>query len=134
MHYALDDDQEAFRRELANFAQRVLAPHYQADDRAARMRPEMVHQMAGMGLTGLRIPERFGGQNADAVTTGIAAEEISRADINACYILLIASLNADILLANASEEQLARWLPPIANGSALSALGLRPAEWCTSRT
>ncbi|MCE5290482.1 MAG: acyl-CoA dehydrogenase family protein [Nocardiaceae bacterium] len=124
MHYALDDDQEAFRRELASFAQRVLAPHYQADDRAARMRPETVLQMAGMGLTGLRIPERFGGQGADAVTTGIAAEEISRADINACYVLLIASLNADILLANAGEEQLARWLPPIANGSTVSALVL----------
>ncbi|MFZ2241430.1 MAG: acyl-CoA dehydrogenase family protein [Gordonia amarae] len=128
MHYAFDDDQEAFRRELATFAQRVLAPHYQADDRAARMRPELPRQMAAMGLTGLRIPERFGGQGADAVTTGIAAEEISRADINACYILLIAGLNADILVGNASEEQLARWLPPIADGSALSALVLTEPE------
>lgn len=128
VHYAFDDDQEAFRRELATFAQRVLAPHYQADDRAARMRPELPRQMAAMGLTGLRIPERFGGQGADAVTTGIAAEEISRADINACYILLIAGLNADILVGNASEEQLARWLPPIADGSALSALVLTEPE------
>lgn len=62
MHYAFDEDQEAFRRELAAFAQRVLAPHYQADDRAARMRPELPRQMATMGLTGLRVPERFGGQ------------------------------------------------------------------------
>ena len=43
-----------------------------------------------MGLTGLRVPERFGGQEADAVTTGMAAEEISRSDFNACYVLLTA--------------------------------------------
>ena len=124
MHYAFDADQETFRRELATFAQKVLAPHYQPDDRAGRMRPELPREMASMGLTGLRVPERFGGQEADAVTTGLAAEEVSRADINACYILLVAALNADILVGNASEEQLARWLPPIADGSALSALSL----------
>ena len=49
VHYAFDPDQEAFRREVATFAQRVLAPHYQADDRAARMRPELPRQMAAMG-------------------------------------------------------------------------------------
>lgn len=127
MHHAFDEDQEAFRRELATFAQRVLAPHYQADDRAARMRSELPRQ-AAMGLTGLRIPERLGGQGADAVTTGIAAEEISRADINACYILLIAGLNADILVGNADEEQLARWRSPIADGATLSALVLTEPE------
>ncbi|MBN9097887.1 MAG: acyl-CoA dehydrogenase family protein [Pseudonocardia sp.] len=128
MHYGFDDDQETFRQELATFAGKVLAPHYQPDDRAGRMRPQIPREMASVGLTGLRIPERFGGQEADAVTTGMAAEEISRADINACYILLVAALNSDILVGNASEEQLARWLPPIADGSAVSALVLTEPE------
>ncbi|MCF7550757.1 acyl-CoA dehydrogenase family protein [Pseudonocardia sp. WMMC193] len=124
MHYGLDEDQELFRREVAAFAAKELAPHYQSDDRAARMRPELPRQLAGVGLTGLRIPERFGGQAADAVTTGLAAEEVSKADVNACYLLLVAALNSDILVGNASEEQLARWLPSIADGSTVSALVL----------
>jgi cyclohexanecarboxyl-CoA dehydrogenase len=77
-----------------------------------------------MGLTGLRVPERFGGQEADAVTTGMAAEEISRADFNACYLLLNSALVSEILLAGAAEEQLARWLPPIASGASVPALCL----------
>lgn len=124
MDFGFDDDQEAFRRELRAWAGKVLAPHYQSDDRAGRMRPELPAEMAGMGLTGLRIPDRFGGQGADAVTTGLAAEETARADINACYLLLLSALNADILVANATEEQLARWLPPIADGDVVSALCL----------
>lgn len=128
MDFGFDADQETFRQELASFAGKMLTPHYQADDRLGRMRPELPGEMAAVGLTGLRIPERFGGQEADAVTTGLAAEEVSRADINACYILLVAALNADIIVANATDDQMARWLPRIADGSALSALVLTEPE------
>ncbi|HTK62879.1 MAG TPA: acyl-CoA dehydrogenase family protein [Pseudonocardia sp.] len=124
MDFSFDTDQEAYRREVRAFAERELAPHYQSDDKAARMRPELPTQLASIGVTGLRIPERFGGGEADAVTTGMVAEELSRADINACYLLLITALNSDILVGNATEEQMARWLPGIADGSTICALGL----------
>ncbi len=128
MDFSFDEGQGDFRRELRTFAEKVLAPHYQEDDRLGRIRPGLAREMASVGLTGLRIPERFGGQEADAVTTGMAAQEISRADINACYLLLVSALNADILVAHASEEQLTEWLPPIADGSAVTALLLTEPE------
>lgn len=124
MDFSFDADQEAYRREVRAFAERELAPHYQSDDKAARMRPELPAQLASIGVTGLRIPERFGGGDADAVTTGMVAEELSRADINACYLLLITALNSDILVGNATEEQMERWLPGIAAGTTICALGL----------
>jgi cyclohexanecarboxyl-CoA dehydrogenase len=124
MDYSLTPEQETFRRELRTFGERELAPHYAADDAAGSLRPGLAHALAGMGLTGLRIPERFGGQDADAVTTGVAAEEISRHDFNACYLLLNSVLVSEILAAGAREEQLARWLPPIASGDTPPALCL----------
>lgn len=124
MDFGFTDEQEAFRAALREFGAKELAPHYRADDVAARMRPELPAAMAGMGLTGLRIPERFGGQDADAVTTGMAAEEISRADFNSCYLLLNSALVAEIVLAGATEEQLGRWLPPLARGETVPALVL----------
>ena len=124
MDFGLTDEQEAFRAALRDFGAKELAPHYRADDLAARMRPELPAAMAGMGLMGLRIPERFGGQEADAVTTGMAAEEVARADFNACYLLLNSALVAEIVLAGATEEQLGRWLPPLARGETVPALVL----------
>lgn len=124
MDFSLSPEQEAYRREVRIFAERELAPHYQSDDKAGRMRPELPRQMASIGVNGLRIPERFGGGEADAVTTGMVAEELSRADINAALVLLITALNSDILLNNATEEQLARWLPTIADGTQVCALCL----------
>ena len=122
MDFAFNDEQEAFRQELRRFGTKVLAPHYQADDRAGRQRPELVAQMAGMGLTGLRVPARFGGQETGAVVAGMAAEEVGRADFNAGYLLINTALISDIIAANATEAQQAEWLPPIAAGQVIPSI------------
>lgn len=121
MDFTFAADEEAYRQELRRFATKVLAPHYQSDDKAARLRPGLVTDMAGMGLTGLRIPERHGGQEAGAVIAGMAAEEVARADFNAAYLIIVSALVSDILTRNATEEQQAAWLPPIASGEVVPA-------------
>lgn len=119
MDYRFDEDQEAFRAELRRWAEKVLAPHYQADDRTAEFRPQLALDMAGMGLTGLRIPEEHGGQAATAVIAGLAAEEVGRADFNAGYVIINTALISDIIVRNATEEQKQAWLPGIASGETL---------------
>lgn len=116
MFYADDEDQEAFRAEIRRFATKTLAPHYQSDDKAATFRRELALDMAGMGLTGLRIPEQYGGQDATAVIAGVAAEEVGRADFNASYLIINTALISDIIVRNATDEQKAAWLPGIASG------------------
>ena len=88
MDFSFTPEEEQFRKEVRAFAERNLAPHYAADDRAGRMRPELPGQLAGMGLTGLRIPEELGGQGASAVIAGLATEEVGRVNFNACYLII----------------------------------------------
>lgn len=116
MHYRFDEDEEVFRQELRRWAERVLAPHYQSDDKTAVFRRRLASDMAAMGLTGLRIPEEHGGQAATAVIAGIAAEEVGRADFNAGYLVINTALISDILVRNGSAEQQKAWLPGIASG------------------
>jgi cyclohexanecarboxyl-CoA dehydrogenase len=116
MDYRFDDSQESFRTEMRRWAEQVLAPHYQADDRTARFRPQLARDMADMGLTSLRIPEEYGGQAASAIVAGIAAEEVGRADFNAGYVLINTALIGDILVRNAADEQKSAWLPGFATG------------------
>ena len=117
MDYALDEDQEAFRQEIRRFATKTLAPHYQSDDKAAEFRRQLALDMARMGLTGLRIPEEYGGQEATAVIAGLAAEEVGRADFNATYLIINTALISDVIVRNATDEQKAAWLPGIAAGT-----------------
>src|SRR5512145_2734165 len=110
MDFGFDEDEESFRQELRRFATKTLAPHYQSDDKAAEFRRDLALDMAGMGLTGLRIPEEYGGQEATAVIAGVAAEEVGLADVNASYLI------TNIIVRNASDEQKRAWLPGIASG------------------
>ncbi|MFC0314574.1 acyl-CoA dehydrogenase family protein [Gordonia phosphorivorans] len=122
MDYGFDEDQEVFRTEMARWADKVLAPHYQADDKAAELRRRQVTDMAEMGLTGLRIPEEYGGQDATAVIAGIAAEEVGRADFNAGYLIINTALISDIIVRNATDAQKHAWLPGIASGETVPAI------------
>jgi cyclohexanecarboxyl-CoA dehydrogenase len=122
MEFVFHEDEAAYQQELRRFAEKVLAPHYQADDRAARLRPELVSDMARMGLTGLRVPEQYGGQEAGAVVAGMAAEEVGRADFNATYLIINTALIGDILVRRAGAQQQKAWLPPIAGGDVIPAL------------
>jgi cyclohexanecarboxyl-CoA dehydrogenase len=119
MDYGFSDDDGDFRQELRRFAATVLAPHYQADDRAGRFRRQLLTDLAGMGLTGLRIPEQYGGQDASAVVAGLAAEEVGRADFNATYVIINTALISDVIVRNATPAQQAAWLPGIASGETL---------------
>jgi cyclohexanecarboxyl-CoA dehydrogenase len=128
MDFALTDEQRAFADTLAAFARERLAPDYAGADRRGTLRPGLVREMAEIGLTGLRVPPELGGQGADAVTTGIAAEQVARADLNAAYLILLPSLVAEVLLAAADAPQREAWLPAIAAGEALPCFCLTEPE------
>jgi cyclohexanecarboxyl-CoA dehydrogenase len=128
MHYGFDEEEEAFRAEVARWAEKVLAPHYQADDKAAEFRRQQALDMAQMGLTALRIPEEYGGQNASAVVAGIAAEEVGRADFNAGYLIINTALISDILVRNCTDAQKTAWLPGIASGEIVPCIMITEPE------
>lgn len=119
MDYSFDEDQETYRAEVARFARKVLAPHYQSDDKAGGFRRQLALDMAGTGLTGLRIPEEHGGQEATALIAGIAAEEVGRHDFNATYLIINTALISDVIVRSASAEQRSAWLPGIASGDVI---------------
>jgi cyclohexanecarboxyl-CoA dehydrogenase len=112
MDFALGDEQRAFRDAVAAFARDRLADDYAGADRRGAFREGLVREMADMGLIGLRIP----------------AEEVSRADINAAYLILLPSLVAEVLVGAADQAQRDRWLPAIAAGEALPCFCLTEPE------
>lgn len=128
MDFGFSSDQETFRASVREFARSTLAPHDAEDDVNGAMRPEMPRQMANIGLTGLRIPDKYGGQGAGALEVGIAAEEVARADLNACYLIVNSTLVSEIMLGAADADQCRRWLPSIADGSTIPALVLTEPE------
>lgn len=128
MDFGITDEQRHFQESVRELARTHLAPRYGEDDRRGEIDPRTRSQLAQLGLMGIAIPERYGGQGADSVTTGIAAEEIAYSDFNASYLLLIPMLAAEVILAGGDESQRSALLPPIADGSVLPCFCLTEPE------
>jgi cyclohexanecarboxyl-CoA dehydrogenase len=116
MDFALTEQQQVISASLRDFATRELRPKYAYWDRTGEFPAEIWRKMGKMGLLGLRVPEAYGGQEFDCVTSGVAIEETARGDFNCCYGILNACFAGDLLGKHGSEAVRQTWLPLMAAG------------------
>ncbi len=126
--YRLGEEHEDFRRVVAEFAQKRLAPHVAGWNAHGGLPLEAVRQMGELGLFGLGGPEEYGGAG-DFTSLCIAIEEIGRVD-QSLGITLEAGLGlgANPIARFGTPAQKERWLPDLLAGRTLAAFGLTEAE------
>lgn len=128
MFFDLDPHQDSLATTTRQFAAHQIAPHRRDADRQGRYPAGLLPAMAAEGLFALRLPTTYGGRGLDAVSTGIVLEELAAADLSPCFPVLNAALIGSVLAETGTPDQLARWLPPIADGRAVVALALTEAD------
>ena len=121
--FAFTEAQQEFARIVRAFALQELAPKYAYWDRTGEFPGEQWRKMGQIGITGICIPETYGGQAADCVTVGIAAEEVARGDFNCGYALIENCLNGEIL-THAQEAVKQKWLTGMARGDHIVAIAV----------
>ena len=124
MDFSLTEEQEQFAAELGRFAEKRLAPDYARWDRGEPFPKERLAELAALGITGLRVPEEYGGAPASYVTLGIAAEQLARGDFNYSLFVQLGAIAADLLTLHGSDPVKERWLPALAEGRSLVAFAL----------
>jgi short-chain 2-methylacyl-CoA dehydrogenase len=123
--FALEPEQEEFRKVVAHFADTVVAPAADAFNAEGRFPVEIVRQMGEMGLFGLIFPEEWGGVGGDYLTFCLALEEIGRVDQSVGITLEAGvGLGAAPIFEFGTDEQKQRWLPELARGDKLGGFGL----------
>lgn len=126
----ISDDLALAAREFRRFAREVIAPHSDSIHRSDADIPDsIVTGLADIGAFGLSIPVRYGGSlepdQPDRRPMVIATEELSRASLGAGGSLVTRpEILATALLVGGTEEQRERWLPDIASGRRLVAVGV----------
>lgn len=83
-----------------------------------------IEALADLGVLGMAIPEEFGGSGASLRSLGVAAEELSRGDINVSYFIQLSAIAAGLLGASGDAELQGRWLPGVATGELVVAFAL----------
>ncbi len=82
---------------------------------------DLVRQAAGLGLTGLLIPEQYGGSDGTHRDAVAAVEELGAVDAGFAAGLSLTMTVPGLLLAAGDADQRARWLRPVAAGEAILA-------------
>jgi acyl-CoA dehydrogenase len=128
MDFNFSPEHELFRKSVREFCQKEIAPHSREMERNARMPDSIIHGIAKMGLFGLAVPREYGGSDADAMSAGIAGEEIGRADLScATAVLYLVPVSWSHVLAKHGPPGLKKaTLPKIAAGKGF--LGIATTE------
>ena len=125
MDFRLDDEHEALRKTVEQFAQDVVATKAAHYDETGDFPYDVVAQMGRMGLFGLPFPEEYGGMGGDFLALCLAIEELARADSSVAITLEAAvGLGSMPVYRFGSEEQKREWLPRLCSGEELAAFGL----------
>ena len=123
--FRLDEEHEALRKTVQEFAREEVAPvigdYYEREE----FPYEIMAKMGRMGLFGLPFPEEHGGMGGDYFALCLAIEELARVDSSvAVTVEAGVSLGAMPIYRFGTEEQKQRWLPALCAGEALGAFGL----------
>ena len=118
------EEHEIFRSSVARFLKEEVLPDYASWEEAGRTPPEIWCRAGELGLLGTSIPEAYGGMGGDFLYDAIVIEELGRYSVAAPAWDMHAYIIAPFLIDHGTEAQKRDWLPKMASGELISAIGL----------
>lgn len=118
------EQHEMFRDSVRRFMERELAPHHDAWEEAGEV-PRWAWKKAGeQGFLCVAIPEEWGGVGADRRYSVILMEEQYRLNLSGLGFALHSDIVAPYIDHYGTPEQKLRWLPKMASGDLIAAIGM----------
>ena len=125
MNFELTVDQRAIQQLTREFAEAEIVPNAPSWDREHRFPDELFPKLAELGLMGVCVPPEYGGAGADFLSYILVLEELSRADAGVGVTVAVHTSATTLpILAFGTDEQKARFVPPLARGEQLGAFAL----------
>jgi butyryl-CoA dehydrogenase len=127
--FELTQDQREIQALTRDFAGAEIDPHAAQWDRDHHFPRDLFSKLAELGLMGVCVPEEYGGAGADFLSYILVLEELSRADAGVGVTLAVHTSATTLpILTFGTDEQKARFVPPLARGEHLGAFALTEAE------
>jgi len=111
-----------FQKTVRRFIEMELAPHHARWAEQGHPDPGAWIKAGKAGLLLPDVPEEYGGGGGTFAHEAVVIEELARSGVH--FGFSIQSIVAHYILAYGSEEQKRRWLPCMASGELVGAVGL----------
>lgn len=124
MSFSLNDEQQAVRQAVRDFAENEVCPvakEYNEDHRYPR---ELVRLGAEYDLVAPTLDSEYDGGNMDRISAAIVTEELWRGDPGVGGAIALAGFGADMIESYGDEEMKQEWLPAIASGESVCGVAI----------
>jgi len=122
----LTSEHVALREQVARFLAREVEPHAHAWEEQGFVPREVLRAMGRLGFFGITWPQRHGGLEADAITSLVFAEALSRCTFGGFTVTALVHTDMAMphLVHAGSPPQLDKYLPRAVAGEAIAAVAV----------
>jgi butyryl-CoA dehydrogenase len=125
LNLELTEEQQLLQKSVREFAEGEVKPLAKEIDETGRFPLDTFKKAAELGLTGVALPENYGGAGMDHISYTIVIEEIARVCASTSVILSVQnSLYCDPIYRFGTEDQKQRLLVPFARGEKVGCYAL----------
>ncbi len=125
------EDQSDIERMVREFAAERIEPHRdELETHDEELTRALLREVGGLGLTGVDVPERYGGMGLDKTTSALVVEALARSGAASWVVTFSAHTGIGTLpiVFFGTETQRQKYLPKLATVEYLSAYSLSEAE------
>src|SRR3989449_8425182 len=124
--FALTDEQKALRALAREFAEKEIRPKEAAYDEHMRHPADVIAKAHDLGLMNLHVPEEYGGLGLRCFDGVLVGEELYWGCSGMGTSISANGLGAGPVIIAGSDEQKAKWLPPLLQEAVLCSVRLSP--------
>ncbi len=122
--YELTEEQKMLQQMVREMARDKVEPRAAEIDATGEYPWDMFELLRDNDMLGMCFPEELDGSGADLLSICIAIEELAKFCTSTSLILGVCKLGSTPIMLAANDEQLKKYIPPLARGEKQCAFGL----------
>lgn len=120
----MNELQNELKLAVEKFRLAQIEPHMEEDDHNHNFRMDIFNQLGDLGLTGITLPENFGGAGLSYQDQCIVFEELAKSSVPYAVTVSVSSMVQSILNQYGNDKQKEKYLPALTSGQEIGAFCL----------
>ncbi len=120
----MNDFQKELILNLRKFCHNSIEPHMEHDDAEGKFRMDIFRGLGDYGVTGVTLPEEFGGANLSYLDYSYVLEEIACASVPYAVTVSVSGMVQSILMDFGTRALQEQYLPALTSGHEIGAFAL----------
>ena len=120
----MNDFQKELVSNLRKFCESSIEPHMEHDDHEGKFRMEIFRGLGEFGVTGVTLPEEYGGAGLTYLDYSLILEEIARTSVPYAVTVSVSGMVQSILQEFGNKDQKEQYLSELTSGKEIGAFAL----------